>query len=114
MAHRVVVTGWGVISSIGLTADFYWANLSRGVCGISNATRISAVGHDEFIAAEVKNFDPHAHFDERRINTLDRVSQFAVVAARQAIAHANITFDRPLSKRTAASYRDAALEEWRL
>ena len=40
MAHRVVVTGWGVVSSIGHTAASYWSNLSRGVSGIANATII--------------------------------------------------------------------------
>jgi nodulation protein E len=53
------------------------------------------------VVAEVKAFDPLKHFPERQLSTLDRVSQFAVVAAREAIAQAGITFDMPLSVRTA-------------
>src|SRR4029077_8723252 len=53
------------------------------------------------VAAEVKNFDPLKHFDERLISSLDRGSQFAVVAAREAIAQAAIIFDMPLSLRAA-------------
>ena len=53
------------------------------------------------VAAEVKDFDPLKHFDERQISMLDRIAQFAVVAAREAIAQSAITFDMPLSVRTA-------------
>ena len=101
MAHRVVVTGWGVVSSIGHTATSYWSNLSRGVSGIANATIIPTDQLAHKVVAEVKNFDPRQYFDDRQIAMLDRVSQFAVVAAREAIAHASISFDRDLSERTA-------------
>ena len=53
------------------------------------------------IVAEVKGFEPQAHFNDRQIVILDRVSQFAVVAAREAIAAAAITFDERLSEQTA-------------
>src|SRR5664279_3905230 len=101
MAHRVVVTGWGVVSSIGHTAASYWSNLAQGVCGIADATIIPTDQLINKVVAEVKNFDPRQHFDDRRIAMLDRVSQFAVVAAREAIAQASISFDRNLSERTA-------------
>src|SRR5713101_5333755 len=101
MAHRVVVTGWGVVSSIGQTAASYWSNLVRGVCGIADATLIPTDQLTSKIVAEVKNFDPRAHFDDRHIAMLDRVAQFAVVAAREAVAHAEISFADGLSERTA-------------
>ena len=101
MAHRVVVTGWGVVSSIGLTASSYWSNLARGVCGIANATIIPTDQLINKVVAEVKNFDPRQYFDDRQIAMLDRVSQFAVITAREAIAQARISFDRDLSERTA-------------
>ena len=53
------------------------------------------------VAAEVKAFDPLKHFAERQLSTLDRVSQFAVIAAREAIAQSGLVFDMPLSVRTA-------------
>jgi nodulation protein E len=53
------------------------------------------------VVAEVKDFDPAAHFDERQLATLDRVSQFAVVAAREAVAQSGLSFANGLSERTA-------------
>jgi nodulation protein E len=99
---RVVVTGLGAVTPIGHTAVSYWANLKLGVSGFGPIT-LAAMPEElsQKVAAEVKNFDPLKHFEERQISSLDRVSQFAVVAAREAIAQAAITFDMPLSIRTA-------------
>jgi nodulation protein E len=101
MPHRVVVTGWGVVSSIGHTAATYWSNLARGVCGIAEATLVAPDLLTNKIVAEVKDFDPRKHFDERQTSMLDRVAQFAVVAAREAVAHSGLAFDQSLSERTA-------------
>jgi nodulation protein E len=101
MLHRVVVTGWGVISSIGHTASAYWSNLSRGVSGIADATVIPTDQLVQKVVAEVKDFDPRQYFDDRQIMALDRVSQFAVVAAREAIGHAHLSFADDLAERTA-------------
>jgi nodulation protein E len=99
---RVVVTGLGAVTPLGHTAATYWANLKQGVSGIGPIT-LTATPEElsQKVAAEVKDFDPLKHFEERELSTLDRVSQLAVVAAREAIAHAAITFDMPLSLRTA-------------
>ena len=101
MTHRVVVTGWGVVSSIGHTAASYWSSLVRGVSGIAQATIIPTDQLTQKMVAEVKNFEAGKHFDDRRIVMLDRVSQFAVVAAREAIAHSGISFDGALAEGTA-------------
>jgi len=101
MTHRVVVTGWGVVSSIGHTAASYWSSLLRGVSGIAPATIIPTDQLTQKIVAEVKNFEPGKHFDDRGMAMLDRVAQFAVVAAREAIAHSGLSFDGPLSEATA-------------
>jgi nodulation protein E len=100
--NRVVVTGLGAVTPLGHTAATYWANLKQGVNGIGPIT-LAATSEEltQKVAAEVKDFDPLKHFEERQLSTLDRVSQFAVVAAREAIAQAAITFDMPLSLRTA-------------
>jgi nodulation protein E len=100
--NRVVVTGLGAVTPLGHTAATYWANLKQGVNGIGPIT-LAATPEEltQKVAAEVKDFDPLKHFEERQLSTLDRVSQFAVVAACEAIAQAAITFDMPLSLRTA-------------
>ena len=102
MAHRVVVTGMGVVSPVGQTTESYWSSLKSGTCGIARATLADPEKLNQKVVAEVKNFDPLKHFEERIIPTLDRVSQFAVVAAREAIANAKISFDDlELSEHTA-------------
>jgi len=101
--NRVVVTGLGAITPIGHTAASYWTNLKQGISGIGPITLVPTPEElTQKVAAEVKDFDPLKHFEERQLSTLDRVSQFAVVAAREAIAQAGVIFDMPLSLRTAA------------
>jgi nodulation protein E len=75
--------------------------LVAGRCGIGPPTVISPELLQGEVVAEVRDFDPAAHFGERELAALDRVSQFAVVAARQAIAEAGLHFDGGLSERTA-------------
>lgn len=99
--NRVVVTGLGAVSPIGHTVGSYWANLKQGVSGIGPIVMPMAEELTQKVGAQVRDFDPLKHFDERQISTLDRVSQFAVVAAREAIAQAAIAFDEQLSLKTA-------------
>ena len=104
--ERVVVTGLGAVSPVGHTADAYWQSLKQGVSGLGAITLVPTP--DELlqkVAAEVKGFDPLQHFEERQLSTIDRVSQFAVVAAREAIAQSGLAFDMPLSVRTACITR---------
>lgn len=101
--NRVVVTGLGAVTPLGLDAGAYWTGLKDGVAGIGPIKNIpDAEQLSQKVAAEVRGFDPLQHFEERALSTLDRVSQMAVVAAREAIAQSGITLDEPLSERTAA------------
>jgi nodulation protein E len=100
--NRVVITGLGAVTPLGNTVAPYWDNLKKGVSGLGPLT----VPQDadtllQKIGGEVKDFDPAQHLDEREIPQLDRVSQFAIVAAREAVAHSGIAFDTALSARTA-------------
>lgn len=100
--NRVVVTGLGAISPVGNRVDAYWENLKKGVCGFGPITLVPTPEElIQKVAAEVKGFDPTAHFEKRQIAMLDRISQFAVVAAREAIAQSGTVFDEALSLRTA-------------
>src|SRR4051812_33272336 len=101
MVHRVVVTGWGVLSAIGGNAEEHWSNLLRGVCGIGPAITIPTDRLSQSVVAEVKAYDPLDHFSEREAAPLDRVAQFGVIAARQAITHSGLNFEGGLSERTA-------------
>lgn len=100
--NRVVVTGLGAVTPLGLTTNSYWKGLKEGVSGIGPIVNVPDADQlSQKVAAEVRGFDPLQHFEERALSTLDRVSQFAVVAAREAIAQAGVVFDMPLSLRTA-------------
>ena len=100
--RRVVVTGMGVVSPVGLDASAYWESLKAGRSGIDQPTLVPPELLFKEVVAEVKDFDPAAHFDERALAPLDRVSQFAVVAAREAVAQSGLAFEGELSERTAA------------
>lgn len=90
--HRVVVTGSGVVSPVGNDARTYWAALKEGTVGIGQPTAVAPELLLKEVVAEVKNFDPLKYFDERALQPLDRVSQFAVVAAREAVAESGLDF----------------------
>jgi len=99
--HRVVVTGIGVISPIGSTASAYWHGLAQAVSGLGEPTLAPVDQLTQKVVAEVKGFDPLAHFTERQLTFMDRVAQLAVVAAREAIAQSGLIFEGGLAERTA-------------
>ena len=90
--HRVVITGMGAVTPLGLTAGDSWAAMREGRCAIGPITTLPRESLRFGIAAEVQGFDPLAHFEEKRLILLDRFSQFALVAAREAIAQSGIDF----------------------
>jgi 3-oxoacyl-[acyl-carrier-protein] synthase II len=92
--NRVVVTGLGAITPIGLSADEYWQNLKAGVSGVGRITAFDPTGLPVQIAAEVKGFDPGNYLDRKAARRLARFSQFAVAAAGQALRDAEITIDQ--------------------
>lgn len=99
--NRVVVTGCGIVSPIGLTTDTYWSGLLRGETGFGPPTLVAPDLVNQKVVAELKGYVPGEHFEDRQLVTLDRVSQIAVVAAREAIAQSGLSFADGLSERTA-------------
>ncbi len=83
---RVVVTGLGAVTPIGNTLADYWAGLLSGKNGIGDITLFDPSRHDCRIAGEVKNFDPSLYLERKEAKRMDRFSQFAVAASKQAIA----------------------------
>lgn len=90
--QRVVITGMGAVTALGHTAKETWAGMREGRDGIGPITQFPRESMRFGIAAQVRDFDPLAHFDEKRLVLIDRVSQFALVAAREAIAQSGIDF----------------------
>jgi nodulation protein E len=99
--HRVVVTGLGCVSAIGGTVVDFWRSLCDGRCGIGPITKVPCDNLDIRVAAEVKDFDAGRHFDRRQLNLLDPFAQYAVVAAREAIADSGLSFSPDLGRHTA-------------
>ncbi|CAK0758360.1 Nodulation protein E [uncultured Gammaproteobacteria bacterium] len=101
--RRVVVTGMGAVAPIGQGIAAYWDSLAAGRCGIGPISLIPTERLGVKIAAEIKDFNPQAHFDARRIGLMDRLAQLAVVAAREAVAQSGLCFEKgaALSQRTA-------------
>ena len=92
--RRVVITGMGAVTPLGHTAPATWAALREGRSAIGPITSLPREALRFGIAAEVRDFDPLQHFDEKKLILLDRVSQLALVAAREAIAQSGIDFAR--------------------
>src|SRR5438105_15670751 len=88
--HRVVVTGLGCISPIGLSVDEYWQNLLGGVSGAGRITSFDPDGLPVQIAAEVKDFDPGDYMDRKAARRMERFSQFSIAATGQALADAGL------------------------
>ena len=90
---RVVVTGIGSVSPLGLTAPETWENMKNGVSGAAPITHFDASQFKTQFACEVKGFDPAQYFDRKEARKLDICQQFAVVAAREAIADSGMNLD---------------------
>jgi len=86
--RRVVVTGIGVVSAVGLDLPSFWENLLAGKSGIDRITSFDAKDHACQIAAEVRGFDAATVMDPKEARRNDRYTQFAFAAARQAVADA--------------------------
>ena len=90
--RRVAITGMGAVTALGHDAASTWAAMREGRSGIGPITTIPTDLLNIKIAAEVRGFDPAAHFDPKKLPLLDRVSQFALVAAREAVAQSGLDF----------------------
>ncbi len=90
--RKVAITGIGVISPVGNDVASFWSGLVSGVNGIGPITRFDASGFPVRIAAEVKNFDAAAYMDPKVAHRSALFTQFALAAAKQAVADSGIDF----------------------
>src|SRR5437899_8047937 len=88
--RRVVVTGLGVVSPIGIGVDAFWNHLTHGVSGVGRITKFDAAGLPSQIAAEVTGFDPEIYLPRRDIVRTDTFIHFALTATQQALADAKL------------------------
>lgn len=96
--QRVVITGLGAITSLGLNVADFWRNLTAGVSGAGPITLFDATNFPVRIAAEVKGFDPRAYMDHKEARRTHRSAHFALAATQQALADAGLTIERATSE----------------
>ncbi|PKM66003.1 MAG: beta-ketoacyl-[acyl-carrier-protein] synthase II [Firmicutes bacterium HGW-Firmicutes-2] len=86
MSRRVVVTGIGAITPIGNNVDQFWSALKEGISGVDRITQFDASEYPVKIAAELKDYNPKDFLDRKDAKRMERFSQFAVIAAGEALA----------------------------
>src|SRR3990167_4643553 len=92
--HRVVITGLGVVSSLGIGWQEFWKNLLAGKSGISRISTFDTSKYDRHYGGEVKNFDPTQFMSRKKAERLGRASQMAIVASMLALKDGNLDFKR--------------------
>ncbi len=93
MSRRVVVTGIGLVSPLGVGNDATWEAFCAGRSGVGPITHFDASKHASRIAGEVKNFDPLEFVDKKDVKKMDVFIQFAVAAAHIAVTDAHLKID---------------------
>lgn len=92
--ERVVITGLGVVSSIGIGKEAFLSGLLEGKSGISKITSFDTSNYSVQIGGEIKDFNPENYIDRKEIARLDRVQHFAYASAKEAIEDSHIELDR--------------------
>ncbi|MCS7173596.1 MAG: beta-ketoacyl-[acyl-carrier-protein] synthase II [Armatimonadetes bacterium] len=91
--HRVVVTGIGAITPIGIGVEGLWGGILEARSGVRRLERFDASSFTSQVAAEVVDFDPAMVLESKQVKRLDRFAQFAVACARQAVADAGLDLE---------------------
>ncbi len=91
--RRVVVTGMGAITPIGLSINEFWESVKKQKTGFAEITRFDATNYKCKLAAEVKNFDAKNYMDAKEARRMELFSQYAVAAAKEAIAESGIKLE---------------------
>ncbi|NBX92057.1 MAG: beta-ketoacyl-[acyl-carrier-protein] synthase II [Proteobacteria bacterium] len=92
--NRVVVTGFGAITPVGLNAQTNWESLMNVKTGVAPITLFDATGYSSRIAGEVKGFDPAKHFPVKELKRIGRFIQFALVAGSEAVGHSGLNLEQ--------------------
>ena len=92
---RVVITGLGAQTPLGLNVGDYWDGLLAGKSGAAAITLFDVSKYKTRFACEVKGFDPHNYLDRKEARKLDRFSQFAIAACEEAVNDANLLINKP-------------------
>ncbi len=93
MERRVVITGMGVITSLGTEIDEFWEAIKAGKNGITTVERFDITNYDAKVAAEIKDFEPSDFMDRKDAKRMDKYIQYAVAASKKAIENSKIDLE---------------------
>lgn len=94
MSRRVVVTGMGAVTPIGIGVEEFWQGIRQEKIGFAPITAFDAADYKCKLAAEVKDFQPENYMDKKAARRMERFCQFAVAAAGEAIRHAGLDMEK--------------------
>lgn len=94
MKKRVVVTGMGVISSVGCDVDEMWNSIKEGKCGISKVTKFDVSNMSTKVAAEIKHFDPLLYIEKKEAKRMDKYTQYALAATKMAMESSGLDLEK--------------------
>ena len=92
--RRVVVTGIGTINPLGNNVEEYFSNLEKGVSGAGPITHFDATNFKTKFACELKGYDPTAYFDRKELRKYDLFTQYALIAAEQAVKDSGLDLEK--------------------
>ena len=90
MTNRVVITGMGGVSSIGMSVSEIFKSMAEGHSGISELEFPDVSRLKVRSGGQIKNYDPHSHFEAQQLGRMDRFSQLALLAAREAVENSGL------------------------
>ena len=93
MGRRVVITGIGLVSPVGIGTSENWKALCEGSSGVGKITKFDATGYPAQIAGEVKGFDPLAFIEKKEVKKMDVFIQYAIAASQFAMDDSNLSID---------------------
>lgn len=94
MSRRVVVTGMGALTPIGLSVNEFWDSIKEGKLGFGTVTKFDTSEYKSHMAAELKDFDPKNYMDAKSARRMEAFSQYAVVAAEEAIRDSGLDLEK--------------------
>ncbi|MEC9489485.1 MAG: beta-ketoacyl-ACP synthase II [Halanaerobiales bacterium] len=100
MSKRVVITGAGVVHSLGTELNEFWENIKAGKSGVSKIENFDASDFPSQIGAELKDFDPGEYIDRKEAKRLALYSQYAIVSAMKALENADLEITDDIADRT--------------
>ena len=97
--RRVVITGMGAVTPLGLTLEESWAAVKTNTCGIGPITQYDTTSQKVKLAGEVRGFNPEQYIDKREVRKTDRFVQFALASAAQAMEHSGLVMENEDAQR---------------